>query len=180
MSGSTGLCCASDHEAPDASGHDLRGFGPLRCRPDSGWQRPVVATGASGQLNPSGSKIPFLLYHTRATMNSSLCIHLVGTQVTRAAYIAQSYPRLHLHRRTHTHLAQSSSTAPPPHHACATVSMPPCSCHHACAATVVLDFFTSVTTRCSIAGLLCAIELSIQAPATLALGVTLPIPSGAL
>ena len=39
---------ASSQGRPDASSHDLRGFGPLCCRPDSGWQRPVVATRASG------------------------------------------------------------------------------------------------------------------------------------
>ena len=33
----------------DASSCNLGGFGPLCCRPDSRWQRPVVATGASGQ-----------------------------------------------------------------------------------------------------------------------------------
>ena len=47
MSGPTGLCCASDHEAPDVSGHDLRGFGPLCCQLKFRWQRPVIATGAS-------------------------------------------------------------------------------------------------------------------------------------
>ena len=48
MLGLTGLYWASSHEALDAFGHDLIDFGPLCCRPDSGWQRPVVATGASG------------------------------------------------------------------------------------------------------------------------------------
>ena len=39
----------SGRGSPDASGHVSRGFGPLWNRPDSRWQRPVVATGASGQ-----------------------------------------------------------------------------------------------------------------------------------
>ena len=37
MSRSTGLYGASDHEAPDTSGRDLRSFGPLCCRPDFVW-----------------------------------------------------------------------------------------------------------------------------------------------
>ena len=74
MLGSTGLCGVSDHEAPDVFGHDLRCFGPICCRPDSGWQRLVIATGASGQLNLSGSKISFLLCLMGATIYIILSI----------------------------------------------------------------------------------------------------------
>ena len=49
-------CVRSSEEDEDridrtmaASGRNSRGFGPLWSWPDSGWQRPVVATGASGQ-----------------------------------------------------------------------------------------------------------------------------------
>ena len=40
---------ASDRCPPDASGRDSRGIGPLWNRLDAGWQRPIAATGASGQ-----------------------------------------------------------------------------------------------------------------------------------
>ena len=101
MSGSTGLCCASDHEAPNTSGHDLRGFGPLCCRPNFGWQRPVVATGASGQLNPCGSITPFL-----------------SLSVTGGHYLLF----LIMHSRR---LVLASPTSPCPHRAYASLVTPP-------------------------------------------------------
>ena len=39
----------SGRGSPNVSGRDSRGFGPLWNRPDAGWQRPIAATGASGQ-----------------------------------------------------------------------------------------------------------------------------------